>query len=163
MKTKRSKSTQFSLQLAVVLMLVSVGLAVPAPDSTAAPTITTLPSSASTASPSAACVTMAPGKNGYIPPEACNSLWNYSPSFAGAIIMSVIFGILSLVHLIQMIVYKKWFCWVIAMGAAWECAGFVLRAAAAKNQASMAFAIVSQLLILLAPLCKLHRISLTLC
>src|ERR1700760_234623 len=70
-------------------------------------TVSTISASASTTT--ATCTTATPGKNGYVPPDACNSYWNYDPSFGASIFMAVLFGILSLAHIVQAIVYKKGF------------------------------------------------------
>lgn len=40
------------------------------------------------------------------------------------------------------------------MGASWEVASFALRAAGSRNQQQLAYNVVSQILLLLAPLCK---------
>lgn len=40
------------------------------------------------------------------------------------------------------------------MGASWETASFALRAAGSRDQQQEAYVIVSQILLLLAPLCK---------
>lgn len=44
------------------------------------------------------------------------------------------------------------------MGAIWETASFVLRALGTRNQQNATFATVSQILVLLAPLCKFHDV-----
>jgi hypothetical protein len=51
------------------------------------------------------------------------------------------------------------------MGASWETCSFVLRTLGTKNQQSIAFVVVSQILLLLAPLCKFENILqiITLC
>lgn len=62
------------------------------------------------------------------------------------------FGLVTTGHVIEAFLYKKRFCWVLIMGAAWELASFVTRALGAHNQQSQSLIIVSQLLLLLAPL-----------
>ncbi|KZP21951.1 hypothetical protein FIBSPDRAFT_931388 [Athelia psychrophila] len=109
-------------------------------------------SSTTTASPTATCVTVTPGKNGYVPPEACNANYAYDPSFAAAVVTSIFFGLLLALHLFQGILYRKKFCWVIIMGAIWETASFVLRTLGTRYQQNVTFATVSQILVLLAPL-----------
>ena len=68
-----------------------------------APTATT--SASATASPT--CLDIAPGKNGYLPPEACGSLLFYEPSFGAAILFAVLFGLTTLAHTIQAVIYNK--------------------------------------------------------
>jgi hypothetical protein len=78
--------------------------------------------------------------------------WLYCPSVTGAIIVTAIFGILTLAHFVQAIIYRKKFCWVIIMAAAWELTGFIMRILGAKTPTSHTFAIGSNLLIILSPL-----------
>ena len=109
----------------------------------------------STAAPSAtgSCITVTPGKDSYIPECACNSNYDYYPSFAAALIFAIVFGITTLLHIYQAFAFKKVrLCWVIAMGSAWESASFALRVVGTKNQQSTPIASVSQILVLLAPM-----------
>ncbi|RFU35114.1 hypothetical protein B7463_g1244, partial [Scytalidium lignicola] len=106
-----------------------------------------------TLSPFQSCVTVVPGKDGYVPSWACNSNYNYNPSRAAAIIFAVLFGITTFLHIYQAITYsKKKLCWVIIMGSLWEFASFAIRSASTKNQQSEQLAFWSQLLVLLAPM-----------
>ena len=81
-----------------------------------------------------------------------NSQWNYCPSFGAAILFSCLFGITTIIHLIQAIVHKKSFAWVIIMAAAWETAGYIFRILSVESQLNSTDATAQQLLILLAPL-----------
>jgi len=74
--------------------------------STPTPTITAS-TTTNASSATASCISAVPGKNGYVPPSACNALYFYNPSFAAAIVFSIIFGIITGVHLIQAISYRK--------------------------------------------------------
>jgi hypothetical protein len=112
----------------------------------------TLPFSSSTSTSTASCTTIVPGPHGYVPPEACNANWSYSPSFPAALAFAVPFGILTLAHLALAIIHRKRFCWVIVMATAWEFAAFIMRAMGSRNQQSEALGTGSQLLFLLAPL-----------
>jgi uncharacterized MAPEG superfamily protein len=72
----------------------------------------------STASATASCISVTPDKNGYVPEWACNSNYNYYPSFAAALIFAIIFGITTFLHIYQAFAHKKMrLCWVIIMGA----------------------------------------------
>ena len=95
-----------------------------------------------------------PAANGYVPAEACNALWQYSPSFAAAIIFSILFGVLTIAHLAQALVYRNGFCWVVVMATLWEAGAYVFRALGAKDQQSSGIATVAQILVLVAPICK---------
>lgn len=55
-------------------------------------------------------------------------------------------------HIVQAVIYRKKWCWVIIMGAAWECFGFVMRFYSTLDQTQSNTASAGQLLILLAPL-----------
>lgn len=68
---------------------------------------TTISASAASSTPSATCITIAPGKNGYLPPESCDAILYYIPSFEAAIFLCVLYGLVALVHIIQAIIYKK--------------------------------------------------------
>jgi len=113
-------------------------------------TTTPLPSAMATAL--ASCITYTPDKYGYVPPEACNAQWAYSPSFSAAIAFSVLFGILTVAQTALAIIYRKGFCWVMIMATAWELTGFVTRALAAHNQQSVGLSFASNIFFLLAPL-----------
>jgi hypothetical protein len=98
------------------------------------------------------CTTFTPDSNGYVPPQACNAQWSYSPSYPAALALSTLFGFLTLTHIFLAFIFRKPFCWVIIMACAWETTAFILRALASRDQQSEAYAISSQLLFLLAPL-----------
>ena len=114
------------------------------------------PASLSLNLPKPTCTqTIQPDKNGYVPPGTCGALYAYYPSFGAAIAASVLFGALAILHITQAAVYKKGFCWVIIMGAIWEFGSYASRTASTRNQQNLAILTVSQLLVLLAPLCRL--------
>lgn len=100
----------------------------------------------------ASCTTAVPGKYGYVPPTACNSYYNFDPSFSAAVAVAVIFGILTLLHLTEAIVFKKGYAWVLIMGALWETVAFITGALGAHDQQNGGYATAHQVLFLLAPL-----------
>lgn len=117
------------------------------------PIISTSSTATSTSSATPSCITVTPGKNGYVPEWACNSNYSYDPSFAGALVFAIIFGITTFVHIFQAVSYRKIrLCWVVIMGAAWEFTSFSLRVAGSRNQQSTGLAVSSQILLLLAPM-----------
>jgi hypothetical protein len=95
-----------------------------------------------------------PGLDGYVPADACNALWVYFPNFAAAVAFSILFGILTIAHLGQAVLYRNGFCWVIVMGALWETGAYAFRALGSKNQQSPGIATVAQILVLVAPICE---------
>ncbi|KAF3047194.1 hypothetical protein E8E12_011603 [Didymella heteroderae] len=93
-----------------------------------------------------------PGPNGYVPAGACNALWVYFPSFASAIAFSVLFGIITIAHLCQAVLYRNNFCWVIIMASLWETGAYAFRALGSEDQQSSGIALVAQILVLVAPI-----------
>ena len=112
-------------------------------------TIVNLPS---TSVDSGQCITATPDPNGYVPLDDCRNLWPYYPSFFAAILFAALFGMSTIIHVIQAFIYRKKFCWVIIMAGLWETAGFILRTLATRNQISLGLYTPEELLILLAPL-----------
>lgn len=98
------------------------------------------------------CTTAVPDQYGHVPIDACNAYYLFYPNFAGNTAFAVLFGLTTLAHLAQAIAYKKKFCWVLLMGATWECVSFCLRVVGARDQQNLAVVISSTLLFLLAPL-----------
>ncbi|KAM5343339.1 hypothetical protein ACJ41O_014305 [Fusarium nematophilum] len=98
------------------------------------------------------CTTAVPDKYGYVPPDSCNANYGFYPQWEDNTAFAVAFGLSTVVHLVQAVLLKKPFCWVIVMGASWECICFTLRALGARDQQEMTYVIVSTLLFLLAPL-----------
>jgi hypothetical protein len=91
---------------------------------------TTDPSPTATSTTSGLCVTVTPGKYGYVPEYACSSNYNYNPSFTAALIFAILFGLTTFIHIYQALLYKKLrLSWVVIMGASWELASFTLRVA----------------------------------
>ncbi|WEW56701.1 hypothetical protein PRK78_002149 [Emydomyces testavorans] len=103
--------------------------------------------------PSNTCTpTIAPDKNGFVPPTECNALYLYYPSFAAALVFTGLFFIVFCGHFVQATVFKVKFVWVILMGSLWEFGGFLTRALSTRDQQNSTLATIAQLLILLAPL-----------
>ncbi|KAJ5247655.1 hypothetical protein N7468_002638 [Penicillium chermesinum] len=112
------------------------------------------PSPTATSSPtaSATCLNVPPGKNGYLPPEACNAILFYVPSLAAAILFCVLYGLTSGIHIVQAVLYKKKYAWVVIMGGTWELLAFVFRALLTRNQASDTWDTLYTVFFLLAPI-----------
>lgn len=53
--------------------------------------------------------------------------------------MTILFAASMCSHIAQAIIYRKGYCWVIAMSAAWQTVCYVLRILSIQNPASMAF------------------------
>ncbi|KAI8723884.1 hypothetical protein NCS52_00245200 [Fusarium sp. LHS14.1] len=66
------------------------------------------------------------------------SIWMYNPSFALAIIGTVVYSIIFLViSYLTLIKYRAWFFIVVVIGSAIEVAAYTLRAYSAKNQSEI--------------------------
>ncbi|CAI7663034.1 unnamed protein product [Penicillium glandicola] len=103
--------------------------------------------------PSNTCTpTIAPDKYGWVPASECDALYLYYPSFGAAIAAAVIFGLLTIGHFVQAIMYKTGFAWVILMGVSWETVSYAVRAFSTRNQQDDTVVTVSQMFVLLAPL-----------
>lgn len=63
--------------------------------------------SSTSASAAAACVTVAPGKDGYVPPGACNDILFYVPSIQLAVAFCALFGAMLIIHAVMGIVYRR--------------------------------------------------------
>jgi hypothetical protein len=53
------------------------------------------------------CTTAIPDANGYVPPSACNANYGYYPSWSWNLAFAVLFGLTTLIHLVQTFVYRK--------------------------------------------------------
>ncbi|KAJ9414329.1 hypothetical protein QL093DRAFT_2106797 [Fusarium oxysporum] len=101
------------------------------------PTLTTLaPASSIVASATPSCTTAAPDKYGYVPPDSCNANYGFYPNWEDNTAFAVAFGLSTVAHLAQAIILKQKFCWVIVMGASWECICFIARALGARGPAA---------------------------
>ncbi|KAH9894680.1 hypothetical protein F4778DRAFT_286687 [Xylariomycetidae sp. FL2044] len=98
------------------------------------------------------CTTAIPGPNGHVPLDACNSYYNYDPQSAPAVAVAVIFGVLTCLHIVLAILYRKRYAWVLIMGGLWETIAFVLHSLGARDQQQVGYATAWQILFLLAPL-----------
>ncbi|KAJ7242162.1 RTA1 like protein-domain-containing protein [Mycena haematopus] len=93
-----------------------------------------------------------PDKNGFVPPGTCHALYDFYPSFAAAVLFSLLFGVVTTLHITQAAKRKTTFCWVIIMACFWEFFSFVTRAISTKYQQNAGLVLVSQILVLIAPL-----------
>jgi hypothetical protein len=45
-------------------------------------------------------------KNGYVPTETCNALYDYYPNFAAALALAALFGMLTIAHITQAAIFQ---------------------------------------------------------
>ncbi|PGH20056.1 hypothetical protein AJ80_03706 [Polytolypa hystricis UAMH7299] len=76
----------------------------------------------------------------------------YCANGPAAVLFSALFGLTLVTHILQAVLYKRKYCWVIIMAAFWECAGLACRAYSTKDQTKPSTASAGQLLVLLSPL-----------
>ncbi|KAK5195854.1 hypothetical protein LTR92_004795 [Exophiala xenobiotica] len=66
-----------------------------------------------------------------------NTLWTFCPSIAAACTFTIFFGLLLAAHVIQGIYYRKWYTWVISMGALWQTIAYIFRVISIADPASL--------------------------
>ena len=82
-----------------------------------------------------------------------NSQWPpLCPSTGAAYLFAVLFALTTTAHIVQAIIHRKFYAWVIIMGAAWQTAAYVTRILSIQNYTSSALYSAWFILILLAPL-----------
>lgn len=84
--------------------------------------------------------------------EGDDSQWPFCPSFAAAITFSALFGVVTLAHIIQAIIYRKTFALVLITGVLWQLLGYIFRILSITAPTSKPWFIAQSLLIILAPL-----------
>ena len=92
----------------LITLLYTGCLLLPSPLSKPMATPTThIASSSTTSTALPSCTTAVPGKYGEVPITACNSSYNAIPEFIPAVVVSALFGTLTLIHIIEAFVFKK--------------------------------------------------------
>ena len=81
-----------------------------------------------------------------------SNVWPYCPTAGASYLFAILFAASTIAHLVQAVMYKKPFCWVIIMGGLWETAAFVIRSLAVNHQSSQDLYNPQFILILVAPL-----------
>lgn len=79
-------------------------------------------------------------------------IYDYCPSFAAAVLFTVLFFIPTCTHIVQAIRYRTSFSWVLIMAGIWEIGGYASRSYSITKQAESGIYTAQFLLILLAPL-----------
>lgn len=68
---------------------------------------THIPSATISSTGTPSCTTAVPGKYGSVPPGACNSYYFYDPNFGANIAFAALFGVTTLIHIVEAWAYKK--------------------------------------------------------
>lgn len=71
------------------------------------PTATLLQAATAVTSALPTCTTAIPDKNGHVPPDACNANYGFYPSWEDNLAFALAFGITTVLHLAQAVVFKK--------------------------------------------------------
>lgn len=79
-------------------------------------------------------------------------MWPFCPSIAPAYLFAVLFGLTTLVHIVQAILHRKFYCWVIAMSGAMQTVTYIFRILSILSPASYSYYATWFILILVAPL-----------
>ncbi|KAK4220027.1 RTA1 like protein-domain-containing protein [Rhypophila decipiens] len=87
------------------------------------------------------------------PPPEDQSVWQYNPSLALAILASILYGIIFLVIFYQTFIkYRSWYFTCVVVGAGVEVAGYALRCHSIRNPSQVAPFATTLSLIVLAPI-----------
>ncbi|KIN02157.1 hypothetical protein OIDMADRAFT_28273 [Oidiodendron maius Zn] len=78
--------------------------------------------------------------------------FNYCPSLGAAILFTALFGLSVLSHVFQARHHKKWFCWVLIMGAIWEFISSATRIESIKSPFDKQVSQTTFVFLVLAPL-----------
>lgn len=81
-----------------------------------------------------------------------DTMWSFCPSIAAAYLFIVSFGLTTISHIVQAVVHRKFYCWVIAMSGTIQTLTYIFRVLSILNPASYAVYAVWFVLILIAPL-----------
>lgn len=66
--------------------------------------------------------------------QPTQSIWMYSPSFALAVLASILYGVVFIwIFYLTVIKYRAWYFLCVVIGAAIEVAGYALRCYSIKN------------------------------
>lgn len=96
----------------IASLLVSKHLAFPSKIMASTTASKTASSTTNTSSASASCIKVTPDKNGWVPPESCNAVYMYHPSFLWALVFAIVFGAATVLHISQAFWYKKVDCFI---------------------------------------------------
>ncbi|KAL5333718.1 RTA1 like protein-domain-containing protein [Aspergillus crustosus] len=81
-----------------------------------------------------------------------NTLWDFCPSLPASYLFVVLFGLTTLAHIVQAILHRKFYCWVIATSGAVQTVTYIFRVLSILNPANDTFYSVWFILMLIAPL-----------
>ncbi|KAJ4148690.1 hypothetical protein NW765_017557 [Fusarium oxysporum] len=91
-------------------------------------------------------------------PQTCHALevdkpmWDFCPNLAASYIMMVVFALATLAHVAQTIIYRKPYCWTIAISGLLQTLAYLLRVLSIENPASLGYYAGWFVLILIAPI-----------
>ena len=81
-----------------------------------------------------------------------NTQWpSFCPNSGAAYLFAILFGLTLTAHIVQSIIYRKGYSWVIAMGALWQTACYVFRILSIKYVSNETYYTVWFVLMLVRP------------
>ena len=69
----------------------------------------------------------------HAPGYSNNGSWSFCPSISAAYLFVVLFGLATIAHLVEGIIYRKSYSIVIVIAAGWQTAGFIFRVLSIDN------------------------------
>lgn len=84
--------------------------------------------------------------------QGSDPLWNFCPNVGAAYLYAILFGLTTLGHIAQGVLYRKVYCWVIAMSGLCQFFAYVFRIISIKHPSSEGLYGTWFVLILVAPL-----------
>ncbi len=80
------------------------------------------------------------------------NLWNFCPNLGADVFFCVLFGVFSIIHTVQAIRYRKWYCTVVIIASYWQTATYIARALSIIHPRNTILYTMWSILILIGPL-----------
>ena len=87
-----------------------------------------------------------------------NTQWPaFCPNSGAAYLFAILFGLTLIAHIVQSIIYRKGYSWVIAMGALWQVAAYIFRIISIEHVANESYYSIWFILMLVRPCLHVGR------
>lgn len=84
-----------------------------------------------------------------------NSVWPaFCPNSGAAYLFAILFSLTLTAHIIQSVIYRKGYSWVIAMAALWQTAAYIFRILSIEHVANEGYYSITSVLMMVRP--RLH-------
>ncbi|KAH6987018.1 RTA1 like protein-domain-containing protein [Ilyonectria destructans] len=84
--------------------------------------------------------------------EVHKTMWDFCPNLAASYIMMVVFALATVAHVVQAVIYRKPYCWTIAMSGLLQASAYLFRILSIGNPTSLGLYATWFVLILIAPI-----------